>query len=404
VLTGIVTAFGAPRATARKGALRRRRSRASRPGHPFSRRLGLEVLEDRRLLAVGDLLQTLIDPVIARQRYTRFGDAVASDGNLTVVGTPCATVGGVGLVGLAYVFDSSTGALVATLNNPTPAQDEFFGESLAISGTTVVVGSPYDDTGAWDAGSAYVFDATTGNLLRTLSSPAPASGEFFGASVGISGSTIVVGTPGDNASATDAGSAYVFDAESGTLLRTLGNPTPAADDWFGASVAVAGSTVVVGSPYDDTGAPGAGSAYVFDATTGALVWTLNNPTPADADHFGLSVALAENSVVVGSSSDDTGATDAGSAYVFSAATGDLLWTLNNPTPAERDSFACSVAISGSTVVVGSLSDDTGAVDAGSAYVFDADTGSLLRTVNNPTPAAYELVSGDLGRHRGCGIA
>src|SRR5439155_15529085 len=117
-----------------------------------------------------------------------------------------------------------------------------------------------------------------------------------------------------------------------------------------------GNTVVVGAYVDVTGAMDIGSAYVFNATTGALVATLNNPTPADFDYFGSSVAVSGNTVVVGALYDDTGATDAGSAYVFNAATGALVATLNNPTPSNADyeNFGSSVAVSSITVVVGAL--------------------------------------------------
>ena len=64
---------------------------------------------------------------------------------------------------------------------------------MAVSGSTVVVGAYWDDTGATDAGAAYIFDATTGNLLRTLNNPTPAATDLFGRSVAVSGSTVVVG-------------------------------------------------------------------------------------------------------------------------------------------------------------------------------------------------------------------
>src|SRR5207244_1816865 len=146
-----------------------------------------------------------------------------------------------------------------------------------------------------------------------------------------------------------------------------------------------GNTIVVGAGGDDTGAVDSGSAYVFNATTGALIATLSNPTPANGDVFGNSVAVSGNTVVVGASQDDTGAEDAGSAYVFNATTGALVVTLNNPTPAQNDFSGRAVAVSGNTVVVGAYVDDTGALDAGSAYVFNAATGALIDTLYNPTP-------------------
>ncbi len=205
---------------------------------------------------------------------------------------------------------------------------------------------------------AYLFDATTGSLLRTLANPAPSDGDFFGCSVAISGNTVVVGAYGDDTGATGAGAAYVFDATTGGLVSTLANPTPAAIDHFGASVAVSGNTVVVGAYLDDTGATDAGSAYVFNAATGSLVSTLANPTPAANDRFGNSVAISGNTVVVGASHDDAGATDAGSAYLFDATTGSLLHTLANPTPTTYDYFGDSVAISGNSVVVGAHQENT----------------------------------------------
>src|SRR5205085_1489703 len=195
----------------------------------------------------------------------------------------------------------------------------------------------------------------------------------FGFSVAALGNSVAVGAIMSNAGAPNPGAAYVFNATTGALIATLNDRTAGNDDLFGYSVGLSGNSVAVGARKDATG----GSAYVFNATTGALVATLNNPTPASNDGFGFAAALSGNQVVVGALWDDTGAEDAGSAYVFNAATGALVATLNNPTPARADDFGYSVAVSGNMVVVGADSDDTGAADSGSAYVFNATTGALL---------------------------
>jgi outer membrane protein assembly factor BamB len=235
-------------------------SRDTRISAPQWRRLLVEPLEDRRMLSLGDLLHTLDDPDVSPQSGAGFGAAVAADGPLMVVGEPYAPDGGYPSAGRAYVFDSATGALLAALRNPTPATGDCFGFSVAVSGSTVVVGAYQDDTGATNTGSAYVFDAATGNLLWTLNNPRPVNYGYFGNSVAVSGSTVVVGAYKNLTGASYAGSAYVFDAATGSLLWTLNNPTPAASDCFGNSVAVSGSAVVVGAPDDDTGATDAGSA------------------------------------------------------------------------------------------------------------------------------------------------
>jgi VCBS repeat-containing protein len=337
-------------------------------------------------LAVGDLLHALRNPSL--QTGAAFGLSTAVSEGLLVVGSPAADRNATN-DGSVQVFDADSGVLLRELRNPTPADNDYFGFSVAISGSLVVIGAHNDDAGATDAGAAYVFDANTGNLLRTLSNPTPAASDAFGYSVDISGSTVVVGAFGDDTGAPNAGSVYVFDVTTGELWQTLNKPTPAVGDSFGWSVAISGSMVVAGAINDDTGAPDTGSVYVFDATAGNLLRTLNNPTPATSDQFGNSVAISGNTVAVGASRDDAGALNAGSAYVFDAATGSLLRTLTNPAPAATDEFGSSVAISAGRVAVGAYFDDSGATDAGSAYVFDATTGSLLQTIGNPAPAASD---------------
>ncbi len=144
--------FGAARAWAKVLGKRvvRRHSRNSEQvcSSTRGRRLRLESLEDRRLLAIGDLLQSFVDPgTVDVQPDGDFGTALAADGDLTVIGTPYAAVGGVSSVGVAYVFSTNSGELLATLNNPEPTEHDFFGEHVAVSGNMVVVGATCDDAG-----------------------------------------------------------------------------------------------------------------------------------------------------------------------------------------------------------------------------------------------------------------
>jgi hypothetical protein len=356
----------------------------SRPSDGL-RRLALEPLEDRRLLSMGDLLHTLADPSTLPQDASYFGRVVATDGNLAAVGAPRASLQGSSSSGGAYVFNTNTGALVATLVNPHPANDGAFGSSVAISGNIVVVEGPWGS----DAEAAYLFDATTGNLLRTLTDPAGIPDDMFVTSVAISGNTVAVGALGANMGARSAGAVYVFDATTDNLLCTLADPKSVVSDDFGYSVAISGNTVIVGSPYDDTGATDAGTAYLFDATTGNLLHTLANPNPAANDNFGNSVAISGNTIAVGAFQDDSGATDAGAAYVFDVTTGNLLSTLANPSPTASDKFGTSVAVSDNTVVVGTYEQQMGVSNAGAAYLFDAATGNLVRTLANPAPTTYD---------------
>jgi FG-GAP repeat len=158
---------------------------------------------------------------------------------------------------------------VATLNNPSPAPNDFFGQSVAVSGTRVAVGPPHEETGVTNAGSVYVYDlsaATPTVPVATLNNPSPAADDQFGYAVAISGSRVVVGSMFDDTGADNTGSAYLYDLTSGTPavpIAALNNPSPAANDLFGYAVAISGMSAVVGAFGDDAGGIGAGAAYIM---------------------------------------------------------------------------------------------------------------------------------------------
>ena len=102
----------------------------------------------------------------------------------------------------------------------------------------------------------------------------------------------------------------------------------------------------------------------------SLTQTFNNPTAEDFDYFGYSVSLSGTTALIGAPSDSTGATGAGSAYLFDTTTGNLLKTFNNPTPQINDQFGASVSLSGTSALIGAIGDDTGAANAGSVYLYE----------------------------------
>ncbi len=333
--------------------------------------------------APGDLLLTINNPTPTA--YDLFGGTVATTSNGDLLVGALYDDTGASNAGSAYLFDRDDKSLLLTINNPTPAADDRFGGSVAttINGD-LLIGAYSDDTGATDAGSAYLFDGalrgTTSIPLLTINNPTPAVNDYFGISVATtSNGDLLVGAYLDNTNATDAGSAYLFNGTDGTLLLTINNPTPAVNDQFGYFVATTSNGDILISAYlDDTGATDAGSAYLFDGalrgTTSTPLLTINNPTPASTDDFGGTVATTSNGdLLIGAIYDDTGATDAGSAYLFNGTlrgtTSTPLLTINNPTPAADDRFGGSVATSNGDLLIGTYYDDTGATDTGSAYLF-----------------------------------
>ena len=271
------------------------------------------------------------------------------------------------------------------------AAGDNFGFSVAVSGSTIVVGTPTDHIGGnIEQGSAYVFNRQGESWVETqkLTASDGAAGDAFGVSVAISGSTIVVGTPSDDMGGNiDQGSAYVFNRDGGSWVETqkLTASDGATFDNFGFSVTVSGSTIVVGALFDNIGGNiDQGSAYVFHRQGGSWVEAqkLTASDGATGDDFGSSVAFSGSTIVVGARFDDIGNVNQGSAYVFHRQGGSWVETqkLTASDGAAFDLFGSSVAFSGSTIVVGVPFDDIGGnIDQGSAYVFSRQGGSWVET-------------------------
>ncbi|MES2599066.1 MAG: cadherin-like beta sandwich domain-containing protein [Verrucomicrobiota bacterium] len=345
---------------------------------------------------------TLSSPV---NSGTIFGNSVSISGTRVVVGAPYDFTGA-GTAGIIYVYDLSSGtptvpALI--IPNPEPAQSDNFGNTVAISGTRIVVGALYDDAGQTDAGSAYVFDLSSGTPtapVAILHNPTPANGDAFGHAVAISGSRVVVGCKEGDIGFSNAGIAYVYDMSSGTPtvpVVTLNNPDPASGDQFGTAVTIDGSTVAVSAAFEDTGASNTGTVYVYDVSSGTPTVptrTINNPSPAASDSFGAALAISGAHLVITTTGDDTGASNAGNAYVYNlggATPAVPVATLLSPMPAASDSFGSAVSISGTTITIGVPYSDVSARDQGAVYVFappstDANLSALSLSAGNLLPA------------------
>ena len=183
--------------------------------------------------------------------------------------------------------------VLQTVFNPTPAGSDTFGSVVAANEHYIVISSPGDSTGAAAAGAVYVFEAQSGLLLRTLLNPLPIANDRFGSTLALDGDWVAVGTPNANIGATDDGAVYVFNIRTGER-KDFFNPAPATSDSFGFSIALAGGRLAVGAPNDDPIASNAGAVYVFDLGTGALLLgPFGKPTPLANDFFGRAVAMSE---------------------------------------------------------------------------------------------------------------
>jgi hypothetical protein len=341
--------------------------------------------------------------------------------------------------GAAYVFvrTGTTWTQQAYLKASNTESNDFFGRAVAVSGDTVVVGIWSEDSNATgvngdptdnsatNSGAVCVFVRSGTNWTQQAylkASNAEAS-DIFGSSVAVSGDTLVVGAVWENSnatgvngdqsdnSATNSGAAYVFvrNGTNWTQQAYLKASNTGAYDQFGCSVSVSGDTLVVGAWDESSSATGvngdqsddsalaSGAAYVFVRT--GTNWSQQGYLKASnngaGDHFGLSVAVSGDTLVVGAplessnatgvngNQDDDNAEWAGAAYIFERS--GTNWTQQAYVKASNaeayDQFGCPVSISGATVVVGAADEwssatglngnqgDNSATNSGAAYVF-----------------------------------
>jgi hypothetical protein len=285
-----------------------------------------------------------------------FGVSVAVSGTTALIGADALNKN----EGATYVFARSgrTWHRQAALADPRGEEGDLFGSSVAVSSTTAgtiaVIGAP--GTGANEAGMAYVFVRSGKSWRRqaALADPEDRLYDHFGSSAAVSGTTVMIGAYGVNKT---RGAAYVF-ARSGAIWRLQAafyDPSGHFSDNFGWSVAISGATAVIGDPGRDLGVgdDGAGAAFVF--VRSGVAWhrqaAFYDPGAHGADGFGLSVAISGAIAVVSAPGVKNGQ---GAAYLYQRSGTDWhrIGRLTAPHPADFSGFGGSVAVSGARALIG----------------------------------------------------
>jgi len=303
-----------------------------------------------------------------------FGVSVAVQTGLIVVGAN--TNDDLGLdSGAAYLFDPVSGTQGLKLLAPDGVAGDLFGSSVGVEGIFVAVGAHGDDDRGSASGAVYVYDASidifdNGALEYKLAPADGNAGDFFGYALAMGEGLLVVGAYSDDDLGADSGSVYVYDAPTGVLQHKLHAVDGAAGDQFGFSVAVGGGVIAVGAPGDDDGGAQSGSVYLFDSVTGLPIRKLVSPSGGFNQQFGFDVALSGGLVGVGVPFDDDNGVFSGSAFLFEAGSGAVRAKLLPSDGGTSEQFGYSLAMHADTVAVGTRYDiDRGAL-AGAAYLFE----------------------------------
>ena len=300
------------------------------------------------------------------------GSGVAISGSLLVVGAP-----GAGSGGTAYFYRTSDGG--ATWSEETSkapaglASGASFGVSTALDGSMAVVSAAFDDVGATNDGSAFVYTTSDGGVSwdeREQLTASDASAEnFFGSAIGVSESAglIVVGALGHTSF---AGAAYVFRTlDSGVTWTETDIVTGTAGSFFGGTIAISGTVMLVGA-YSASG--NKGEAYAYTTSDGGASWTFADTLAASdgagSDYFAQSVAMDGDYAIIGASGKDS---STGAGYVFSTADGGTTWSEVSKITASVNAFAdtlgSSAAIDDGLVVIGAPGSNGFVTDSGKVF-------------------------------------
>jgi len=336
------------------------------------------------------------------QAYDTFGDAIAFNGNTALIGAYGATINDNFSQGAVYVFTYADGTWTQTqkIALDDGHMNDNFGYSIALSGTTALIGADGATVGTNDfQGAAYVYDGSSGNWTQTgkLTAGDGGIGDIFGYSVVLDGDRAMVGAYGNNGY---QGAVYVFGKSGGTWAQTqkLLASDGAANTYFGYATALSGSTLLIGAWGANPGGNDMqGSAYVFTEANG--LWTQTQQlTASDGlphDKFGHSVALQGTTALIGADGWSNSSAQ-GAVYAFDASSGTFVeaqrFVASDGAPSYQ--FGLPVTLDGDTALVGSwLWRSPDARMPGKAYFFQ----------RNGTPPQAYTIGGSVSGLAGSGL-
>lgn len=308
----------------------------------------------------------------------RFGHSVALDGDFAAVGAIGDDIAGKD-AGSIRIFEREENEWEELQRlSPEDAQaGDWFGYSSDLEGSTLVIGAPRNDDRGGNAGAVYVYGWEDGkwNERAKLFAEDAGVGARFGHSISLSEGRLAVGAWGDSSAGLRSGAVYLFVQDEGQWIqeaKLIASDARPLED-FGRSICLERDRLLVGKPGDATRGFSTGAAYVFQNTSDGWMEMakLTSSDGAGSDHFGASVSINGEVLVIGAPARDELGESSGAAYVFGYL-GSRWAELEKLVP--RDGvpgaqFGSTVKIHGGRVVVGASNDSRAETGVGAAYEF-----------------------------------
>jgi hypothetical protein len=310
-----------------------------------------------------------------------FGYSAAIDGNTILVGAYKVDINEAEDAGAAYVYvlnDDRWKQQAKLVAKPFFAKDTL-GGNVALKGDIAMLGAMRRGDKGKDSGAVVFFERHLNKWeqRQIITGPDTQAGDAFGQTIALTDSHLVIGAPRNDALGHDSGAAYIYKRKGNTwhYHTKITARDGVAGDLFGISVAIDDNTILVGADLHDEKAENAGAVYVYVQKDNQ--WSqeakLIASDGAKTDIFGVRVAISGNTALVSARRDDIDGigVDAGSAYIFEREghTWKEKIKLVSPDGNADDRFGRGIALSKGTAIISAMNHDANGVDTGALYVY-----------------------------------
>lgn len=308
-----------------------------------------------------------------------FGSDVVLDGSRVLIGADKTSLNGNSFMGSAFVFDIIQGEQLNKILPNDLTSSDFFGNAVDIDGSTAIIGAYKNNSKGIEAGAAYMYDINSGSLIKKLEAYDPTTNDGFGYSVAMGGGYIAIGAP---FSSSDTGAVYLYTS-SGDLIQKITAYDRSSNSRFGYKVQVSGNYLVISAPVEDSGGTNSGAVYVYDPATRAPIYKLKASDRFANDIFGGDISMDGNILLVGANGETRETQGMGAGYLFDLTTGNELHKLIAEDGWQYDALGYSAELEGSYAVLGARGDDDKGSNSGSVYIFDVSSGNQIRKILSP---------------------